>query len=70
MTTGHEMKGFDHYIVKHQLFDENFQFFDEVMFNPADDLPVSEHSIAGKRNVVYALSVCNIHDSWLNVIEL
>ena len=29
VTTGHEMRGYEHYIVKHVMFDENFNLFSE-----------------------------------------
>ncbi len=68
--TNHTMAGYGHYIIKHAMFDENFQFIEEKMFIPDDDEAVSEHNIKGHKNRVYILSVCNIHDSWLNSIEL
>ena len=70
--TGHEMKAHEHYIVKHVLLDENYQFMDEQMFDPTKDkAAASEHSItAYKGSVVYALSVCNVHDTWMNMLEV
>ena len=69
--TGHEMKGFEHYIVKHVLLDANYQFIEEKMFDPMKDkAAISEHSVKGKSGVFYALSVCNKHDTWLNMIEV
>jgi superoxide reductase len=56
VTTGHPMKGYEHYIVKHMIFDEKFALVGETMFDPEKDAPVSKH--------------CNIHDSWLNVLEI
>ena len=70
VTTGHEMDGFNHYIIKHVILDENFNFVRETMFNPGTDSPVSEHDIAGLKQRVYALSVCNKHDSWLAALDL
>jgi superoxide reductase len=70
VTTGHEMDGFVHYIVKHIILDENLQFVREQMFDPERDSPISEHDIGGLDNVVYALSVCNKHDAWLNALRL
>ena len=64
--TGHEMRGFEHYIVKHSVFDENFNLISEKLFDPSKDIPISNHDITGVRNMVFALSVCNKHDSWLN----
>ena len=46
ITTGHEMNGYDHYIIKHMLFDENFNIINEIMFNPEKDSPISNHDIS------------------------
>jgi len=70
VTTGHPMDGYVHYIVKHTLFDENFQFVHETMFDPMKDSPISQHDIGGLKNVVYVVSLCNKHDAWLNALEL
>ena len=71
VTTGHEMNPFEHYIVKHQLFDETFRLIAEKMFNPLTErAPVSRHNVTGHSNRIYALSVCNKHDAWLNVLDL
>ena len=69
-TTGHEMDGYVHYIVKHVLLDENLDFVHETMFDPERDSPVSEHDIAGLNNTVYVVSLCNKHDAWLNLLKL
>ena len=66
ITTGHEMNGYDHYIIKHMLFDENFMLIKEVMFNPENDAPISVHDISNLKNKIYGLSLCNKHDAWLN----
>lgn len=70
VTTGHEMNGFVHYIIKHVILDENFGFARETMFNPGKDSAISQHDISGLKNVVYAISLCNKHDAWLNALEL
>jgi len=69
-TTGHEMNGFVHYIIKHVLLDNNLQFVREQMFNPEKDAPVSEHDISGLHDMVYVVSLCNKHDAWLNALKL
>lgn len=67
VTTKHPMNGYEHYIIKHQLLDQNYQFIAERMFNPNQDQPSSEYSLpAGYSGMVYALSMCNKHDLWLN----
>ena len=32
IVTAHEMKGYEHYIVKHVLLDQNYKFIDEYRF--------------------------------------
>ncbi|MBY6185360.1 class II SORL domain-containing protein [Marinobacter hydrocarbonoclasticus] len=69
--TGHEMKGYEHYIVKHTLLDADFNYIDERMFDPMKDAaPISEYALAGYSGPLYALSMCNKHDVWLNMIEV
>ncbi len=71
VTTAHEMNGFEHYIVKHVLLDRNFEFIDEHMFNPEKEkIPVSTFELQQYSGPLYALSLCNKHDLWLNVIEV
>jgi superoxide reductase len=70
ITTGHEMNGYDHYIIKHMLFDEKFNLLNEIMFNPNKDAPISNHDITGLNNKIYALSLCNKHDAWLNSFNI
>jgi len=69
--TGHEMKGYEHYIVKHMLLNEHFEFIAEKMFDPmTDKIPMSEFTLgdySGRLNVV---SMCNKHDVWLNHIDI
>lgn len=67
IVTSHEMKGFDHYIVKHVLLDKNYKFIDEHMFNPEKDkVATSTFTLDNYSGAVYALSMCNKHDLWLN----
>ncbi|MEZ5672334.1 MAG: hypothetical protein R3E08_08075 [Thiotrichaceae bacterium] len=73
VTTEHVMKFHDHYIVKHQLLDQDLQFLAEKMFtDPEKDTdPTSTHELVDyKGDVVYALSVCNKHDAWLSMIQV
>jgi superoxide reductase len=70
VTTGHEMNGYKHYIIKHMLFDENFNLVNETMFDPENDAPVTTHNISKLKNKIYALSLCNKHDAWLNVLKV
>ena len=70
ITTGHEMNGYEHYIIKHMLFDESFNLIREIMFNPENDSPISNHDISQLKNKIYALSLCNKHDAWLNAYNI
>jgi superoxide reductase len=67
ISTAHEMNGYEHYIVKHVLLDKNYHFIDEKLFNPAQDkTAVSSYTLENYSGPVYALSMCNKHDLWLN----
>ena len=69
--TRHTFDGYDHYIVKHMLLDKDFRFVDERMFNPTvDKAPISTFTLDAYQGPLHALSVCNKHDTWLNVIEV
>jgi superoxide reductase len=66
VTTPHEMKGFEHYIVKHTVLDGNYKFIAEHMFDPTKDkAPMSTFNLGNYKGTVYALSMCNKHDVWL-----
>ena len=69
VVTSHPMKGYKHYIVKHMLLDKDFNFIDEKVFDPMKDSPVSQFTLKSHSGPIYALSVCNLHDSWLSVAE-
>ncbi len=67
ITTSHEMKGYEHYIIKHILLDKNYKFIDEHMFNPEKDkAAISTFTLDTYSGPIYALSLCNKHDLWLN----
>lgn len=67
ITTAHEMKAYEHYIIKHVLLDKDYKFIDEHLFNPTkDNVAVSTFVIKNYTGTVYALSLCNKHDLWLN----
>lgn len=69
--TSHEMKGCEHYIIKHVLLDSRFQFLQEHLFDPQKDkAPISTFEIKAQPGPIYALSVCNLHDTWLNMAEI
>lgn len=65
--TRHTVEGYDHYIVKHLVLDQDYQFIDEHMFDPTREKhPVSTFSLSKYSGPVHVLSVCNIHDTWMN----
>jgi len=69
--TGHPMKPGQHWIIKHVLLDKDFNYLDQRIFNPVQDKSaVSDFSLDNITGAIYALSVCNLHDSWLSVLEV
>jgi superoxide reductase len=69
--TAHEMKGYEHYIVKHVLLDKNYQFLDEHLFDPTKDkAALSTFTLKGYAGQLYALSMCNKHDIWLSSVTV
>ncbi|KAF3976973.1 MAG: hypothetical protein HFP77_09215 [Methylococcales symbiont of Iophon sp. n. MRB-2018] len=67
VTTAHAMDGYAHYIVKHVLLDQNYNFLDEKMFDPTkDQVPVSNFTLENYKGYVHLLSMCNKHDVWLS----
>lgn len=72
VSTPHEMRGYEHYIIKHVLLNARYEFIDEKRFDPArDSVPVSEFTLkASPGERVHVLSLCNLHDLWLASAEL
>jgi len=71
VTTAHGMNAYGHYIVKHIVLDDNYQYLDEHMFDPAKDkAAVSQFSLGSYRGKLHVLSVCNKHDTWLNSVSV
>jgi superoxide reductase len=71
VVTPHEMKGYEHYIVKHVLLDQNHKFLDENRFDPAKDkAAISTFTLQGYSGQIYALSMCNKHDLWLYGVDV
>ena len=71
IVTPHEMKGYEHYIVKHVLLDQNYKFIDEHLFDPTKDTAaISTFTLNDYSGSIYALSMCNKHDLWLNGSEV
>jgi len=71
VVTSHPMDPGKHWIIKHVLLDKDFKFIAENIFDPTKQkAAISDFSLAGQTGAIYALSVCNLHDSWLTVIEV
>lgn len=71
VVTPHEMKGFEHYIIKHVVLDQDYAFVAEKMFDPMNDkTAASEFSLGQYSGRVHVLSVCNKHDTWLNLADV
>lgn len=69
--TRHGMEDYEHYIIKHVLLDSNYRFIDEQQFTPGkDERPESEFTLEKYSGPIFALSVCNQHDTWLNMAEI
>jgi len=69
--TPHPMNDYGHYIIKHVLLDKNFHFLAENSFHPGKDkVALSGFAVSNYHGPLFALSVCNKHDTWMNVIEL
>ncbi len=67
VVTAHEMKNYEHYIVKHVLLDKNYKFLDEYLFNPTKDkAAISTFTLDNYSGELHVLSMCNKHDLWLN----
>jgi superoxide reductase len=64
IVTRHPMSS-DHYIVKHMVLDQNFEILGETMFDFTFDYPQSHFRLKGVSGRLFAVSLCNIHDSWL-----
>lgn len=71
VTTHHPMPGYEHYIIKHQLLDANFNYITEHLYHPTKDKkPETSFDISGHKGVIYVLTMCNIHDVWMNAAEV
>lgn len=69
--TPHEMKAYEHYIVKHVLLDKNYKFISEHLFDPnKDSAAISKFNLKNYSGTIYALSLCNKHDLWVNNAEV
>ena len=70
VSTPHEMRGYEHYIIKHMILDEKFNMISEKNFDPSRENAISKHNIIGFKNKIYILSICNQHDTWLIAVKI
>jgi superoxide reductase len=71
VVTSHGMTGYEHYIVKHTILNARFEFITENMFDPMKDkAPISQFDLGSYSGRIHVLSVCNKHDTWLNVADI
>lgn len=71
VATNHPMDEYKHYIIKHQLLNSDFDFMEEHLYDPTKDKkPVSTFDLGSYRGPVYVMTMCNVHDVWMNVIEV
>ncbi|MEH6527448.1 MAG: desulfoferrodoxin family protein [Sneathiella sp.] len=60
----------DHFIIKHILMDQNFDFMAEQVFDVNFDMPRSRFEVSGYSGQFYVVSLCNLHDNWINVATI
>ena len=70
ITTPHEMRGFEHFILKHIVLDKSFNIISEKIFDPSKDRAYSKHDISGYSDSLFVLSICNLHDTWLEPVKI
>ncbi len=71
VTTHHPMSAYGHYIIKHELLDADFNFITEHRYDPTTDkTPETVFDISGHGGVIYVLTMCNVHDLWVNAAEV
>jgi superoxide reductase len=71
VASAHPMDGLDHFIVKHQLLDQDLKFMQEHLYKPTvDKKPEHIFDLGNHHGAVYAITMCNVHDVWINMIEV
>ncbi|WP_373086018.1 desulfoferrodoxin family protein [Sneathiella sp.] len=63
--TRHPMEA-DHFILKHLLMDADLNVVHEQYFDKSFDLPRSRFELNGYKGRLYIVSICNVHDNWIN----
>lgn len=70
VVTHHPMNPYGHYIIKHQMLDAKFNFITEKIYDPTSDKPETSFDLSGHKGMVYVLTMCNVHDLWVNGTEV
>ena len=71
VTTSHGMTEYEHYIIKHTILNDKFEFITENMFDPMKDkAPISQFDLGNYTGRIHVLSACNKHDTWLNIADV
>ena len=69
VVTNHPMSN-DHFIVRHTLVLADGTYVGAKTFTP-DDKPESSHELpAGYKGKIVVTSFCNLHDFWMNEVEV
>ena len=67
--TKHKSVDWDHYNVKHVIYDQNFKYLDEVMFKPDKTkwkkTTYCSFKLDNIPDVFLVMSYCNKHDGWI-----
>jgi superoxide reductase len=71
VATNHPMIPYAHYIIKHELLNAEFRYMQEHPYDPnKNKAPVATFDVGNYRGIVYVMTICNVHDLWLNMIEV
>ena len=49
---------------------ENKKGLNQDAFDPSKEIPISKHNIIGYEDKLYVLSICNNHDTWVEIIKI
>jgi len=71
VASAHPMDGLDHFIVKHELLNRDLKFMQEHLYKPTvDKKPEFTFDVGDYHGALYVMTVCNVHDIWINMIEV
>jgi len=67
--TNHPMQP-NHNVIKHVLMDADLNFIQEQVFDQQFDMPRSRFELNGYKGRLYIGSLCNLHDNWINWVDV